>query len=536
LAGLAGCNLGKIENSIADINVDLGYSDRFVATLGGLVGQSLSGELSTNIAKVKVDLVDNYFNINNSSALSGQLYETILNVPSNFLKSYQRVINGWTTYKKKNVHQIGGLIGETTCHDIIQYNSAFLTIIDTKDLVSDLNISAYNLMESEQTLLCGYGSLAGFAKIEMNTWDYKDIVLSADNDTPGDDEVRITRNLDHNYSNNYLEMSASSAITNVYNLNNISAANPLGIIGETYIDYRIMPWVFSIDYNYRYIPDAIHVMSGSIYGPFTNDTTAPFNVGPGTELPISYTFSSRNEHGSMVSINTSEIISFYNNNLSTILFSSANKFTYNGINNNVYASVLRNLDLFTNKSEDVENLDNYSIMKNISAYQLYSDTGLISDESDTNIFNGKYKYLECNTISATNSEIVRKSLSLNFTPFKDLYYSVNEENVYLYSISNLESKKLDYKYNDFCIELSDSSIQWGKTKTQIESLIDDSTYSASGIVISETGFAGILVSDGILSSDNLIAYIDFGMDKPVIHDALVYNFEDKKFIEIGLNE
>jgi hypothetical protein len=85
-------------------------------------------------------------------------------------------------------------------------------------------------MESEQTLLCGYGSLAGFAKIEMNTWDYKDIVLSADNDRISDDIYRITKNLDHNYSNNYLEMSASSAITNVYNLNNISAANPLGII------------------------------------------------------------------------------------------------------------------------------------------------------------------------------------------------------------------------------------------------------------------------------------------------------------------
>lgn len=398
-------------------------------------------------------------------------------------------------------------------------------------------------MESEQTLLCGYGSLAGFAKINMNTWNYPDIVISANNNPTYRTEItRVTRNLDHQYVNNYLAINASSAIRDIYNLENISAANPLGVIGEIYTDYRIMPWIYSIDYNSRFRDLTDFITSGSIFGPL--DAASPINIGPGTELPLSYTFS---RAGISVSINTTELMAFYDNNLLNILFpdTNSNKISYNDNINLGYKSVLRNINLYSSINDSLSsNINNYSIFGGlgstsyvgINAYQLYSDTGIVADESDDNPFNGKFKYLISNELSGIiNNNIETKSLNLSFTPFQDKYYNVNKNIDFIRFISGLEPQMLSYKYNNLAIEVSNNSIQWGRTEDQIQSLISDTSSSASGMVISESGFAGLLVSDGLTSADNLIAYIDYGMEKPVIQDSLVYTFENNKFIEIGLN-
>ncbi len=395
-------------------------------------------------------------------------------------------------------------------------------------------------MESEQTLLCGYGSLAGFAKINMNTWDYKDIIISANNQ----DEInRVSKNLDHQYVNNYLVINASSAINNIYNLENISAANPLGVIGEVYVDYRVMPWIYSMTYNSLFNDMTNFITSSSVFGPLNiNSSDKPYNIGPGTELPLSYSFS---DAGPAVSINTTELIAFYANNLSNILFTSANKIIYNNNSNLQYTGTIRNFNLYSsNDDNSSSNINNYLVLGGVGnsnpidmlyAYQLYSDTGIIADEGEDNPFNGKYKYVVSNQISGINNNIETRLLNLSFTPFQDKYYNVNKNVNFISFSSGLEPQNLAYKYNNLAIEVSDSAIQWGRTEDQIQSLISDTSSSASGMVISESGFAGLLVSDGLTSASNLIAYIDYGMEKPVIQDALVYTFENKKFIEIGLN-
>lgn len=290
-----------------------------------------------------------------------------------------------------------------------------------------------------------------------------------------------------------------------------------------------------------------YINSSSVFGPLTN--TTPYNIGPGSELPIPYMFYKFSTNLSPLSINTSELIAFdepidlkFPNKL---INSNVNQYIYNTIPTS-YFTTLRSFNFYNSLGDTSNNLgdwnlNNYEIIYNDSAYLLYSDTGIISDTNiETN--NGEFKYAK-NEIISVDSVNLNLNLTIpTFTQFKDESYVIVKNDVYLSSIDMLEAKTLSYKYSDFAIKVYDlndssiSSVQWGRSEDQIHDLITDTTSSASGLVMSENNFAGMLVSDGITSSDNLIAYIDFGMEKPVVEDALIYNFIDNKFIDIKLNE
>lgn len=422
-----------------------------------------------------------------------------------------------------------------SCHENITSNSAKLTLIDD-EYVLNKDISAYDLMNSEQTLLSCYGSLAAFAKLDMYTWDYTQ--LSATN---------------FNWGNNYLELNASSAIVNLYNSANVSYVNPLGVIGETYIDPRVMPWIYSMNYNAHSEITKYSITSSSVFGPLSNPNPTPTNIGPGTEIPISYMFyladQSTTSDGFITieaSLNTSELIAFndFYNLLKNSINDNHNKIIYNNVKNLWPDFTTIRSPVYYNRilPNDRDSIYNYQLFGKKSAYFLYSDTGIIRDlTKEPN--NGEFKYITMDSPLINNNELeFENSLILNFTPFKDLSYSINKNVDYISSTSALAVKDLSYKYGDSAIKVYDvdddsiSAIQWGRSEDQIHDLITDTSSSASGMVISETNFAGLLVSDGLNSSDNLIAYIDFGQEKSVVEDALIYGFTNNKFIDITLNE